>query len=679
MYALYQFVSKHPKMLCAASLLIMLVLVIPCKNLYFDSSQETWLLDENETLREYRTFKQDFDWQPQLLVGLSELKPLSLNIEETKLELSERLKAIKHIKQVNLLPIQREGQHLINIDIIYGEEHLFADINKSVFADVKEAVANTIDENALSVHYSGIAINATFFNNWDYDRNLISPIFFALIILVLTYTFRTFAAVLMPLLVIAATSACSYGLLAWFGWHINALTSILVIIVIAASINDTVHVLKEFYAARNEGCDPRESAQVAFTQVFYPCLYTTLTTCAGFIALAFTQLAPVREFGVIAALTVCFAFLFTMFPVCSLLQFFHGTHQHSKNGDGWSQRFLTIARTGRIPILLMALILGVLSILYIPSVDVDSGVRNYFHEDSQMSHDLNYFAEHYGDDYRVQLVMNKKESLAEETKFVNQLRHELRQIDGVAGLDWLPLQHSDQMPLLAIERLASQGKYVSTDGSRMRMRLRMQASSDKEFIKVRQRVEEKLDVYSNRNPVLTGMDLLTAEMNTYIIQGLATSFSIAFVITSCFLLVFFRGTWFSCLAIVLCLWPIMSAVTLMPVLDIKLNLTTMLIAAITFCTVVDDSIHITSRYLDARRNSATGNESLLETFKHSGSAIWITTLILGIGFAVNVIGRHQPTVEFGILASSITFLALIADTILFAAILSFFKDKPQAN
>ena len=55
------------------------------------------------------------------------------------------------------------------------------------------------------------------------------------------------------------------------------------------------------------------------------------------------------------------------------------------------------------------------------------------------------------------------------------------------------------------------------------------------------------------------------------------------------------------LALILSLWPLILTAGIMPLAGISLNLTTMMIAAITFSTVVDDNIHIMSKYMEGMK------------------------------------------------------------------------------
>ena len=56
------------------------------------------------------------------------------------------------------------------------------------------------------------------------------------------------------------------------------------------AVLDSVHILSDFYDRYPRYKDRRETLKHVMDELWWPMLFTTLTTCAGFASLAFTPL-----------------------------------------------------------------------------------------------------------------------------------------------------------------------------------------------------------------------------------------------------------------------------------------------------------------------------------------------------------------------------------------------------
>jgi len=658
---------EHPLWILTTSIILILVLVAPVQDLQFDSSSEIWFLEEDKTLENFERYKVEFAPEESLLLAVNFKQPPNLQEQKQLIDFIPQINTLKYVANVQFYPIVQSANQLYIINLEYPSKEQYSEVNKLLVNSVK-LLAEKEWINPISLHYGGIAVNAAFHENAEYDQQTLSPIFFTIVLLLLFFIFRTMVSLGIVCFIIFATTACSYGVLALLDWKITPLTNILILIVVAASINDAVHLLIEFYAQRRDGIESKAAAQASFKKIFQPCFYTTLTTCAGFVALSFTRLPPVQEFGVVAAISVCFALLFTLFPMCSILQY---SKKYNPISKGWigAKRFTHYCIKLRCTFLLITLLLTFFAFYSASNIVVDVKVNDYFDQNSTMAKDLTYFSEHYGNGYPVEFIYDKQQNIKDELIFAKELIQAFKQMPGIVNVVSMPTSLPEGYTENSFINEIKANKWLSDSEGKMRIKINIAAKSDLEFIKALTTFTPILKRYKERQPFITGSSILNASMNDYIIEGLTVSFGLALLITSIFLFLFFRSFAFSILATFLCIWPILVASSLMPLFDIKLNLTTMLIAAITFCVVVDDSIHIISRYIKSRQNNLAWRESLQQTLTYSGKAVFISSIILCFAFGINIFGRHQPTVEFGILASAITLLALMANTAIFSSII----------
>ena len=98
-----------------------------------------------------------------------------------------------------------------------------------------------------------------------------------------------------------------------------------------------------------------------------------------------------------------------------------------------------------------------------------------------------------------------------------------------------------------------------------------------------------------------------------------------------------------------------------------------IVFAIVFGIAVDDTIHFLSKYKLCRLKGIEREESLEITFKETGKAIMITSVILFFGFLIMLFSIHPPSVTIGLLIAATLFSAIIADLLLLPMLLRFFK------
>ena len=95
--------------------------------------------------------------------------------------------------------------------------------------------------------------------------------------------------------------------------------------------------------------------------------------------------------------------------------------------------------------------------------------------------------------------------------------------------------------------------------------------------------------------------------------------------------------------------------------------------------VADDTVHFLSKYLYARRQRGLGaEESIRYAFDTVGRALWVTSVILILGFAVLIFSDFNLNANMGLLSVIAISLALLTDFCMLPALLLYFDGKkPQ--
>ena len=145
-----------------------------------------------------------------------------------------------------------------------------------------------------------------------------------LIFTLLLYTlFRSFSAVLWPMVTIAASMTWTWGFTVWLGVTISQMIALTVMLVFAVGIADCVHVMSAYFGFRRKGDDHYDALSKSYGKTGLAILVTTVTTMAGVLALTTSELVPIQVFGMMSAFGVVLAFFFTLVLLPILLDLWH--------------------------------------------------------------------------------------------------------------------------------------------------------------------------------------------------------------------------------------------------------------------------------------------------------------------------------------------------------------------
>jgi predicted RND superfamily exporter protein len=92
--------------------------------------------------------------------------------------------------------------------------------------------------------------------------------------------------------------------------------------------------------------------------------------------------------------------------------------------------------------------------------------------------------------------------------------------------------------------------------------------------------------------------------------------------------------------------------------------------------VVDDTVHFLSKYLRARREKNLPSEDAIRyAFSTVGTALWVTSLVLIVGFGILAFSHFQLNAGMGLLTAITLGLALVADFLFLPPLLIYFGGK----
>ncbi|MCP4754757.1 MAG: MMPL family transporter, partial [Proteobacteria bacterium] len=134
-----------------------------------------------------------------------------------------------------------------------------------------------------------------------------------IIIVMLGYLFRSASAIAWPIVVVAASSVWAVGLSGLAGVTVSTMVSLTIMLILAVGTASSIHILSGYLLFRKKDLTHEEAIRAAFKKTALPCMLTCLTTMIGMLALTLTPITLIRVFGIMSALGVVLAFLFTIY------------------------------------------------------------------------------------------------------------------------------------------------------------------------------------------------------------------------------------------------------------------------------------------------------------------------------------------------------------------------------
>lgn len=129
----------------------------------------------------------------------------------------------------------------------------------------------------------------------------LSLIIVAMVIILL---FRKFTAGPLALVDMGVTIIVNFGIMGWFGIHLDMVTSVIASITIGIGVDDTIHFLNTFRHFKNKDISISDAIEKSLFVAGKAIIFTSLALTAGFMVLLTSSFQPIILFGLLIALTM---------------------------------------------------------------------------------------------------------------------------------------------------------------------------------------------------------------------------------------------------------------------------------------------------------------------------------------------------------------------------------------
>ena len=542
-----------------------------------------------------------------------------------------------------------------------------------------------------------------------------------LLITFLSFAFRTWWGVVIPLGVILLSGLGTLAMMEVTGKSIDIMTMVLPTIIFVVGMSDVVHIISRYLDELRSGLAPFPALAKAFREVGLATFLTSLTTSIGFLTLLGSAIRPIREFGAYTAAGVFIAFglAFALLPAVLLLsraplRSVRGLATDAPSASPWtpilSRWFIRIIRN-RKPILWISGLLAVASVVLLSGIQVNNHLLEDLRKDDPLRMEFDHFEKAFSGVRPLELALLFEPGsdifiqpgVLEAVDEVEHLLHSEVGAGSIIGpgvairkanrllngnrpsADRIPSGHELERLLERMEsmdrpgsdsRMSGWGSIVNVESGLARITAKTADLGAKEMARRHERFFQRADSMLQarfRTPPfhmeVTGTANLIDLNNRFLASDMALGLLIAFAVVALIVGILFRSMRMMAISLVPNILPLLLVAGFMSAIGIDLKVSTSLIFTIAFGIAVDDTLHFLAKYRILRAQGRQPLWALRRTFLSTGKAIIITSLILCSGFATLMLSSFQGTFHIGLLVSLTLCLAVAIDLTLLPLLL----------
>lgn len=583
--------------------------------------------------------------------------------------------------------------------------------------ELVKAIKNTCDdfseETGLTLHFSGLpyirVINSIKIKKEIY---LFSALALLLCIITLFLFFRSFKAVLYPVIIVITGVIWAIGTMAIFGFKITLLTGMIPSLLIVIGIPNSIYMLNKYHNEYKQHGNNIKALQRVIIKIGNATFLTNLTTASGFATFVITNSEILRQFGIVAALNILTLFVLSLLLIPILFSFAqppgerHIKHLESKLFKNIVLHLENISLNHRKVVYGAAIAVVLIGFYGITLIKSSGYMVDDIPESDIIYKDLKFFENQVDglmpleiiiDTKRPNGVMNlsvfrrmekleerleKYDELSSSTSLLNILKFSKQAFyNGKERYYSLPNNQEKNFILsYATKSEEEENAGVSAlhsflDSSKQvtRINIRMHDVGTERMQELYD--DFKMEVDSVFPPdkfdvTVTGSSVTFFKGTQYLVKNLFSSLTLAIFLISAFMAVMFYSWRMVVMSLIPNIVPLIFTAAIMGFIGIPIKASTILVFSIAFGISVDNTIHFLAKY--RQELAVTGwniRQSVKLALRETGVSMMYTFVVLFFGFGVYSVSNFGGTAALGILVSLTLLVAVSSNLILLPSLL----------
>ncbi len=535
------------------------------------------------------------------------------------------------------------------------------------------------------------------------DIATLIPLMFGIIIVALIIFLRSFWGTTATLIVIILSVISAMGAAGFIGVKLTPPSATAPIIILTIAIADCVHILITTLHEMRQGRSRHEAVVESLRVNTQPVFLTSLTTVIGFLSLNFSDSPPFHDLGNIAAIGVIAAWVLAMTFLPALVAVVPLKVKPAAPGRSTLMaRFADFVIARRTMLLAVMSAIVIVFIAQIPRIELDDRFVEYFDESVSFRIDSDFARDNLTGIYDVEFSIGAGESggisnpdyLVNLERFANWMRTQpgVVHVNVITDVmkrlsksmhgddnDWYRLPAERNLAaqyLLLFEMSLPYGldlnSQINVDKSASRLSVTLDNVSSEDIRNTARRAEQwlKANVPTAMQTDGSGASVMFAHLADRNIKSMLGGTALAFLLISISMIIALRSFRIGLISLIPNMVPAAMAFGLWGLTVGQVGLAVSVVAATSLGLIVDASVHFLSKYLRARRErGASPEDAVRYSFVTVGMALWVTTIVLVLGFAVLSLSSFKLNSDMGLLTAITIAIALAIDFLLLPPLL----------
>jgi predicted RND superfamily exporter protein len=591
---------------------------------------------------------------------------------------------------------------------------------EKVIKQIEDLAYHFGEKHAIDIHISGLPLirtNMAIKVQKEMRWFLIGSVLISAVILMLF--FRSLSATVLSLGVVIAGVIWSMGIMHLLGYNISLLTALIPPLIVVIGIPNCIYFLNKYHTAWQDKGKKQEALVEMVGRMGVVTLFCNISAAIGFAVFALTKSAILKEFGMVAGISIMAIFFISLAAIPAMLSYLPAPKpRHIKYLETrWLDNALTLVEKWVFNHTRMIyLITGVIIVFSVSGISRLVSVGHMVDDIPQTDKiytDLKFFEKHFKGIMPLEIIVDTKRkygfvgmraldifqridslsqyitarpemarplSLAEGLKFAKQgfyggdsLNYTLpNAFDGAFVTDYLKVRKGSDNANNTFQQLMN--AFIDSTRQKTRISVNMADVGSKKLplilADIKKRSDELFDS-TKYNVQFTGTSITFLEGSRFIISGLQESIMWAFLLIALCMLYLFKSVRILICSLIPNIVPLMLTAGIMGWAGVPLKPSTVLIFGIALGIAIDVTIRFLVNY--RQELPANGNRvkpTILQTIHHTGISIIYTSLVLIAGFSIFIFSGFGGTKALGWLTSLTLLSATVTNLVLLPVLLA---------
>jgi uncharacterized protein len=506
--------------------------------------------------------------------------------------------------------------------------------------------------------------------------------------LIFFFFFRSHRATLISVVIVIIGVMWTFGLLGLFNYQITVLTAVVPSLVIIIGIPNCIFLTNKYQQEYLIHGNKARALQRVITRVGTATLMTNLTTAAGFATFIITNSEILKEFGIVASVSIVALFFLCLIiipiyysyqPVPKAKHLEHLNRNYTRAFMSWIEKTVKYKRNY---VYSVAIALFFISIFGALQIKTSGSLIEDMPKNTGFFKDIIFFEKEFDGVMPLEITIDtkrKKGVLKLSTlKRMDELQKTIEEIPELSkpisilnlvkyskqayyngNPEYYELPTSQEQTFIAsYAKNAFKGNkkdimksYVDKDGQVARITTFMKDIGTGNMEKIESKLWKKInEVFppDRFKVTLTGKASVFEKGTKYLLDNLVSSLLFAVFLISLLMVFMFRSFKMVVVSLIPNILPLMITAGLMGFFGIPLKPSTILVFSIAFGLSVDDTIHFLAQYRqELTKHNWKIKKSVYATLKEAGVSMFYTSVVLFSGFSIFMLSSFGGTIALG--------------------------------